>query len=91
MAAIFSLALGIGVTVSIFSVVNAVAIAAEIRSARVSASLLPMIGADPILGRNFTLQEDSKGNDRVAILTDSLWRSRPRFVRSSPLLIRVKP
>lgn len=136
LAAILSLALGIGVTVAIFSVVNAVALrplpyrdsdrlvwftellhgtstdeitltpdflewrrrarsfasiagyqyqvrnligagdAIELHSARASASLLPMIGVEPALGRNFTAQEDSRGNDKVAILTDSLWRSR---------------
>ncbi|HTS75534.1 MAG TPA: ABC transporter permease [Bryobacteraceae bacterium] len=136
LAAILSLALGIGVTVAIFSVVNAVALrplpyrdsdrlvwfsevlhgtstdeltitphflewrrqaqsfasiagynyqvrnltgagdAVELPGARVSASLLPMIGVEPALGRNFTTHEDSKGNDRVAILTDPLWRTR---------------
>jgi putative ABC transport system permease protein len=153
-AAILSLALGIGVTVGIFSVVNAIALrplpyrdsdrlvwfsevlhgtstdeltitphflewrrqaqsfasiagynyqrrnltgagdAIELPAARVSASLLPMIGLEPALGRNFTTHEDSKGNDRVAILTDSLWRTRfasdPKIV-GHPILLDGAP
>src|ERR1700689_3425095 len=133
-AAILSLALGLGVTTAIFSVLNAVALRPlaysapdrlvwmtellhgsstdeltltphflewrrqnhtfeglaafnyrtlnltgldqpmELHSARVSAALLPLLGVQPAIGRNFTPQEDSKGNDRVAILGDALWR-----------------
>src|SRR5580704_7414520 len=135
-AAIVSLALGIGVTTAIFTVVNAVALrplpysdpdrlvwmtellhgsstddltltphflewrrqsktfaalagyqyqtrnltgvddAVELHTARVSASLLPMIGVMPAIGRNFTVQEDAKGHEHVAILTDGVWRDR---------------
>src|SRR5580698_5599009 len=46
----------------------------EIHTARASAELLPLLGVTPAIGRNFTKQEDSRGNDRVAILTDALWR-----------------
>ena len=42
----------------------------------VSFNLLPLLGTQPLLGRNFTSAEDRPGNDRVVILTESLWRRR---------------
>lgn len=44
--------------------------------ARVSANFLPLLGAHPALGRNFNDDEDRPGNDRVLVMTDSLWRRR---------------
>jgi putative ABC transport system permease protein len=46
----------------------------EARTARVSASLLPLLGVRPALGRNFSRDEDYKDHDQVAILTDEMWR-----------------
>jgi len=43
---------------------------------RVSWNLLPVLGVKPMLGRNFTPEEDRPGNDRVVIVTESLWRRR---------------
>jgi len=42
---------------------------------RVSATLFPMLGAEPMLGRTFTAQEDSPGH-AVAILSYAFWRRR---------------
>ncbi|HTX39798.1 MAG TPA: ABC transporter permease [Bryobacteraceae bacterium] len=44
--------------------------------ARISASVLPLLGIQPSLGRWFTASEDSPGAAHVIILSDNLWRSR---------------
>ena len=43
---------------------------------RVSASLFPMLGVQPLAGRVFRAEEEQPGKDRVAILGEGLWRSR---------------
>jgi predicted permease len=48
----------------------------ELRTAKVSASLLPLLGVQPVLGRNFLKQEDYKGHEQVALLTAGLWQQR---------------
>ena len=44
--------------------------------ALVSASLLPMLGVTPMLGRNFLPDEDRPGGPQVVLLSESLWRRR---------------
>ncbi len=46
----------------------------EIHTAKASASLLPLLGVQPALGRNFLKEEDYKGRDQVALLGNDLWR-----------------
>jgi putative ABC transport system permease protein len=43
---------------------------------RASADLFRVLGVYPALGRAFTDAEDSPGGDKVAILSDGLWRRR---------------
>jgi putative ABC transport system permease protein len=43
---------------------------------RVSASLFPLLGVSPLLGRTFLAEEDRPGGDRVAILSHRLWQER---------------
>jgi putative ABC transport system permease protein len=48
----------------------------RVNTLRISATLLPTLGVQPKLGRNFTDEEDRPNADRVALLSDHLWRSR---------------
>ena len=48
----------------------------RVRGSRMTASLMPLLGIAPRLGRNFTPQEDLEGTAGVAILSDGLWRRR---------------
>ena len=43
---------------------------------RISWNLLPLLGVQPMLGRNFTVEEDRPNNDRVVILGYGLWQRR---------------
>jgi predicted permease len=45
-------------------------------AARVSATLFPMLGISPALGRTFSRDEEIVGRDRVVVLSDQLWRAR---------------
>jgi putative ABC transport system permease protein len=42
----------------------------------VTATVLPVLGVRPLLGRNFTADEDRAGGPRVAVLFESVWRGR---------------
>jgi predicted permease len=55
----------------------------RVLGARISSSVLPLLGVEPQLGRLFTEAEDHPGNDHVAIVSDSLWSS--RFHRDSQI------
>ena len=48
----------------------------RVRGSRVTASMMPLLGVAPRLGRNFTAEEDLDGTAPVAILSDGLWRRR---------------
>ncbi len=46
----------------------------RVDGATVSASLFPMLGAQPEIGRLFTSEEESPGKERVALISHSLWQ-----------------
>lgn len=48
----------------------------RLQAGRVTASFFPMLGISPTLGRVFSAEEDRVGAERVAILSESLWRRR---------------
>ena len=47
---------------------------AELGCIQIQATFLPLFGISPVLGRNFTAEEDSPGGSRVAIISYSLWQ-----------------
>jgi putative ABC transport system permease protein len=48
----------------------------RVRGSRVTASMMPLLGIAPRLGRSFTQAEDLDGTALVAVLSDRLWRRR---------------
>ena len=48
----------------------------RVRAAQVQAPMFDALGAQPILGRVFTADEDRPGRERVVMLTEGLWRTR---------------
>jgi putative ABC transport system permease protein len=48
----------------------------QLLTAKASASLLPLLGVQPVPGRNFLKQEDYKGRDQVCLLGSALWQQR---------------
>jgi predicted permease len=64
----------------------------SVPGANVAHNLFKLFGVEPILGRTFLPEEEKEGNDRVVILSESLWRSRfnadPSLVGKSILLDR---
>jgi len=48
----------------------------RLRCARVDSTLLRTLGTEPVVGRNFTRQEETPNAPKTAIISDGLWRSR---------------
>jgi predicted permease len=48
----------------------------RVSAARVSASLFPLLGIQPALGRAFSEDEDQPGRNHVAVISQSLWKNR---------------
>ena len=61
----------------------------RVRGSRVTASVMPLLGIAPQIGRAFTPAEDASGAERVVILSDGLWRR--RFGADPSLLGRTIP
>src|SRR5215203_3522404 len=57
---------------------------------QVTASVLPLLGVQPLAGRVFTAEEDRPGAARVTLVAESIWRSRfagrPDLIGSSVIL-----
>jgi predicted permease len=58
--------------------------AENVRGRRVSAGFFPILGVNPILGRNFTPEEDRRGADPTIMISEGLWK---RKFASDPSII----
>ncbi|MGA9769124.1 MAG: ABC transporter permease [Blastocatellia bacterium] len=56
----------------------------RVDSLRVSASIFPLLGVEPMLGRTFLPEEDQPGASRVVVISHSLWQR--RFGRDPDIL-----
>ena len=48
----------------------------QIEGSPVTANLFPMLGVSPIVGRNFSVQEDQPGGGKVVLISYGLWQRR---------------
>lgn len=55
----------------------------RIAGVRASAELFPLLGLTPIVGRTYTVDEDTRGN-RIALISEDLWRR--RFVSNTDIV-----
>ena len=65
-----------------------------LKGARVSANFLEVLGATPIAGRSFSIDEDTPGGALVAMISASLWKNRfgadPQ-ISGRPISLDAKP
>ena len=47
-----------------------------IRGLRVTASLLPLLGIEPALGRHFTVEDERRGSEPVVMISHAFWLAR---------------
>jgi predicted permease len=50
--------------------------AQRLNAVEISASFFPLLGVDPVIGRNFSPQDDKQGAARVVMLSGRFWKSR---------------
>ena len=50
--------------------------AARVPTAMVTSSFFPVLQVNPVMGRTFLPEEERQGNNRVALLSDKIWRDR---------------
>ena len=68
--------------------------AEEVHAQRVSANFFPILGVNPILGRNFTPEEDQRGTNPTALISEGLWKRKfgsDRNVIGQRLIVAGQP
>jgi len=48
----------------------------EVKAQRISATFFPILGVSPILGRNFSAEEDRRGANPTAMISEGLWKGK---------------
>jgi MacB-like protein len=56
----------------------------KVQGARLTSNVLSVLGVAPMLGRNFTADEDRVGNEKVVILSYPIWR---KFFAADPAIL----
>jgi len=65
-----------------------------VHAQRVSANFFPILGVNPILGRNFTADEDRRGASPTALISEGLWKRKfasDRNVIGQRLIVAGQP
>jgi predicted permease len=66
----------------------------NVQAERVSANFFPILGVNPILGRNFTSEEDRRGASPTALISEGLWKRKfgtDRNVIGKRLIVAGQP
>jgi len=66
----------------------------NVRAQRVSANFFPVLGVNPIMGRNFTSEEDRRGASPTALISEGLWKRKfasDRNVIGKRLIVAGQP
>jgi predicted permease len=66
----------------------------NVRAQRVSANFFPILGVNPILGRNFAPEEDRRGASPTALISEGLWKRKfasDRNVIGQRLIVAGQP
>ena len=79
---------------STYGSITGIGQAEEVHAQRVSASFFPILGVNPILGRNFTPEEDRRGANPTVLISEGLWKRKfgsDRNVIGKRLIVAGQP